>query len=483
MSAKILVADDEQSLRFVLGKALEAKGYAVDYAVDGDEAWKRLGEGGYALAFLDVKMPGPSGLDLLTRCRGLARPPMVIIMTAQNTMQNAVQAMKLGAYDYLTKPFDLEQAELLAARALESRRKERELATAVPKAPAGAEAAPPAAEGEPVLLGRSGPMQQIYKLIGRVADSTAAVLIHGESGTGKELIARITHLNSSRAKQPFVAVNAAAIPRDLLESELFGHEKGAFTGATDRRKGKFELASGGTLFLDEIGEMSLDLQSKLLRVLQDGTIDRVGGEKPIRVDVRLITATNRQLSDMVRDRTFREDLYYRLNVIQIEVPPLRARKEDIPLLADSFLARYSAQFSLGNRYLAPDAVEALRNYAFPGNVRELENLVKRALLLSSGNVISRDDIVQFFSTDPVPGAAEAEASLESLVEQHLVRFIMKTDLNRRGELYHQVLEMAERPLLRLVLDRLHSNQLRAADALGINRNTLRKRLKELGLKE
>ncbi len=478
--ARVLVADDEQSLRFVLGKALEARNYAVEYASDGDEAWKKITTGNYALAFLDVKMPGPSGLDLLTRCKTMSQPPMVIIMTAQNTMQNAVQAMKLGAYDYLTKPFDLAEAENLAARALESRRKEKELAAEPP--PVSREPAAPPGDA-PILLGRSGAMQQIYKLIGRVADSTAAVLIHGESGTGKELIARVIHLNSSRHDQPFVPVNAAAIPRDLLESELFGHEKGAFTGATDRRKGKFELASGGTLFLDEIGEMSLDLQSKLLRVLQDGTIDRVGGEKSIKVDVRLVTATNRNLNEMVRDRTFREDLFYRLNVILIEVPPLRARREDIPLLADNFLKRYAAQFNLGSRYLAPEAIEALQNYTFPGNVRELENLVKRALLLSSGNVISRDDIVQFFSTEPIPGVDGAEASLESTVEQHLNRLLLKTDLNKAGNLYHQVLEMVERPLLRLVLERLHSNQLRAADTLGINRNTLRKRLRELGLKE
>ncbi len=482
MATRILVADDEQSLRFVLGKALEAKHYAVDYASDGNEAWNKLNGGDYAIAFLDVKMPGPSGLDILGRCRQLSRPPMVVIMTAQNTMQNAVQAMKLGAFDYLTKPFDLTEAENVAQRALDSRRKEKELSTAAVPPPSTEESAP-ASSDSPILLGRSGAMQQIYKLIGRVADSTAAVLIHGESGTGKELIARVIHQNSSRAEQPFVPVNAAAIPRDLLESELFGHEKGAFTGASDKRKGKFELASSGTLFLDEIGEMSLDLQSKLLRVLQDGTIDRVGGEKPIKVDVRLITATNRNLPEMVRDRMFREDLYYRLNVILIEVPPLRARREDIPLLADAFLKRYSAQFNLGNRYLAPESVEALRNYSFPGNVRELENLVKRALLLSSGNVISRDDIIQFFSTDPIPGAEAAEASLENTVEQHINRLLLKTDLNKPGNLYHEVLEMVERPLLRLVLERLHANQLRAADTLGINRNTLRKRLRELGLKD
>lgn len=483
MPTRVLVADDEQSLRFVLGKALEARDFEVEYASDGDEAWGKLSGSSYTLAFLDVKMPGPSGLEILAKCRELANPPMVIIMTAQNTMQNAVQAMKLGAFDYLTKPFDLTEAENLAVRALESRRREKELASAPAPVAREKDTGGAVSQDGPVLLGRSPAMQQIYKLIGRVADSTAAVLIHGESGTGKELIARVIHQNSSRAEQPFVPVNAAAIPRDLLESELFGHEKGAFTGATDRRKGKFELASSGTLFLDEIGEMSLDLQSKLLRVLQDGTIDRVGGEKPIRVDVRLVTATNRNLNEMVRDRTFREDLYYRLNVILIEVPPLRARRDDIPLLADSFLRRYSAQFNLGTRYLAPEAIEALRGYSFPGNVRELENLVKRALLLSSGSVISRDDIVQFFSTEPIPGAEGAEASLESAVEQHLNRLLMKTDLNKPGNLYHQVIEMTERPLLRLVLERLHANQLRAADALGINRNTLRKRLRELGLKE
>jgi len=468
--ARILIADDEQSLRLVLGRALEQQGHQVELAADGDMALSALQHKRFDLAFLDIKMPGASGLDILSRVRDLPKPPPVIIMTAQSTMANAVEAMKQGAFEYLTKPFDLDVAEALARRALEAGRESERLA----KRPSLADAAP--AER---IVGRSAPMQQIYKLVGKVAASGAAVLLTGESGTGKELLARTIHEHSRRTEGPFVAVNMAAIPRELLESELFGHLRGAFTGATEKRRGKFDLASGGTLFLDEIGEIPLEVQSKLLRALQEHEIAPVGSEKPQPVDVRLIAATNADLGTAVRAGKFREDLFYRLNVIPIHVPPLRERREDVAQLSHHFLRVHGKAFEV-KKDLSPEGLEVLQCYSFPGNVRELENIIKRALLTAPGPVLLAGDLQPLLG-DGKKTPDLADATFEDVAAERITALVDRLDLSRASNLHEVALSAIERPLFRLLLDRTGGNQLKTAKILGINRNTLRKRLKQLGL--
>ncbi|MEW6776503.1 MAG: sigma-54 dependent transcriptional regulator [Bdellovibrionota bacterium] len=467
-AARVLIADDEQNLRLVLGKALEQQGHEVVLASDGDAALKELSGAPFDLAFLDIKMPGASGLEILSRVRERPDAPAIVIMTAQSTMANAVEAMKRGAFDYLTKPFDLGAAEALARRAIEARRKGL-------GALEGDEDVAPAER----IVGRSAPMQEIYKLVGKVAASDAAVLITGESGTGKELIARTVHEHSRRAENPFVAVNMAAIPKELLESELFGHVKGAFTGATERRRGKFEIATGGTLFLDEIGEMPLEVQSKLLRALQEKEVNSVGAEKATLVDVRLIAATNADLSSLVKAGKFREDLYYRLNVIPLHVPPLRSRREDIALLVKHFLRVHGTAFEV-KKEISPEAMELLQGYSFPGNVRELENIAKRALLTSPGALILADDVRPLLGGG---GAAEdlADQGFEDVIAERIATLVDRLDLSHTRNLHEIALAAVERPLLRLLLDRTGGNQLKTAQILGINRNTLRKRLRQLGL--
>ena len=470
-SARILIADDEDSLRLVLARALKSAGHEVVEAPDGDAAWAELEKGGVDAAFLDIKMPGLSGLEILTRASGRPNPPPIVIMTAQSTMANAVEAMKSGAFDYLTKPFDLNDAEKLAGRALDAARLSKKLEKKSTKP----EDLPPTER----IVGTSAPMQEIYKLVGKVAGSDAAVLVTGESGTGKELIARTLHEYSRRASEPFVAVNMAAIPRELLESELFGHVRGAFTGAVERRRGKFQLASGGTLFLDEIGEMPLDVQGKLLRALQEREIDPVGSEKSVAIDVRLVAATNVDLESQVKAGKFREDLYYRLNVIPIEVPPLRERREDITQLAEHFLRVHGKAFN-SSKQLAPEALSLLESYSFPGNVRELENIVKRVILTAPGDVIVADDVRPLLG-EGRSAEALADQSFEDVVAERISSLVDQLDLSTTENLHEIALQAIERPLFRLLLDRTGGNQLKTAKILGINRNTLRKRLRQLGL--
>ena len=328
---KVLIVDDDESVRWVLKKSLEKEGMTAVLAQDAAEAFERLNEGGIAIVLMDIRMPGMSGFEALDKIQKDGRGVSVIIMTAQATMQNAIEAMRRGAFDYITKPFDLDEVNLLVQKAIDVRRLSQEV-TAL--------RAEVREKYEGGLVGNTPAMQEIYKTIGRVAESDATVLIHGESGTGKELVARAIHYHSKRAGRPFVAVNSAAIPSELLESELFGHEKGAFTGAVNRKIGKFEAAAGGTMFLDEIGDMSLPLQGKLLRVLQEREFERVGGTESIRTDVRVIAATHQNLEKAVREKRFREDLFYRLNVIQLNIPPLRKRKDDIPPLAEYFMQKH-----------------------------------------------------------------------------------------------------------------------------------------------
>jgi two-component system nitrogen regulation response regulator GlnG len=464
----VLIVDDDESVRWVLKKSLEKEGIETVLAKNAAEALERIKEGDIAIVLMDIRMPGMSGLDALDRIQADGQGTSVIIMTAQATMQNAIEAMRRGAFDYITKPFDLDEVNILLKKAIEVRRLSQEV-TAL--------RAEVREKYEGGLVGNTAAMQEIYKTIGRVAESDATVLIHGESGTGKELVARAIHYHSRRAGRPFVAVNSAAIPSELLESELFGHEKGAFTGAIGRKIGKFEAAAGGTLFLDEIGDMDLPLQGKLLRVLQEREFERVGGTEPIRSDVRVLAATHRNLDKAVREKRFREDLYYRLNVIQINIPPLRKRKDDIVPLADFFMQKYQAG-ETRKKLLTPETLKILRAYDWPGNVRELENAIQRAVTLSQGDKIFPDALPpQIFK----PGQG-AHLSFENFLEEKLADLVERMGGLDRGDIYSMVLQRVEKPLITLVLKKTEGNQVRAASLLGINRNTLRKKIKELGIK-
>jgi two-component system nitrogen regulation response regulator GlnG len=376
--------------------------------------------------------------------------------------------MKRGALDYLVKPFGMAEVTALSDKALRTRALEREVREL------RREVSRQWTPGER-LVGRSPELLETFKTIGRVAGSDVSVLITGESGTGKELVARAIHGASPRAEAPFAAVNTAAIPRDLLESELFGHERGAFTGAVATRAGLLRDASGGTVFLDEIGDMPVELQAKLLRVLQSGEVTPVGGRSATHVDLRILAATHRDLDAAVREGRFREDLLYRLRVVPIQIPPLRERREDIPLLAEHFTARYAEELSSGPRYLADATLERLTAYDWPGNVRELENSIKRALVLSSGDVLAPED---FAFLDEGTTRGEARAELGQLVTQEVEAALAAPE---PGEIHRRILERAERPLLEAVLAHTEGNQIRAAALLGINRNTLRKKIVELGI--
>ncbi|NCP77695.1 MAG: sigma-54-dependent Fis family transcriptional regulator [Desulfuromonadales bacterium] len=467
----ILVADDEESMRWVLDKSLKKQGFHVDLAENGLQARQLSRKKSYDLALLDIKMPGLQGLELLRLMQEESPRTLVVIMTAEATMENAVAAMKHGAFDYLTKPFDLEALEAILIKARNTAKISGQLDRLRDEIQR---------QNSPghTIVGNSRTMQEVYKTLGRIAMSDVTVLVTGESGTGKELIARAVHSNSSRLGKPFIAINCAAIPHDLLESELFGHERGAFTGATERKAGKFEQAEGGTLFLDEIGDMPLELQAKLLRVLQEKEITRTGGTQSLPVDVRIVAASNQNLMDMVRDKTFREDLFYRLNVVPIELPPLRERKEDLPELTNFFLQRARQEMGVRVDGVSDKALQLLQQHRWPGNVRELENLIKRASLLTANQVLQPADFTSLNGTVTVAQQAE---SLESLVANKLQASLANMNLGELNNLYAMVLEQVERPLINIILQQTRGNQVRSAEILGINRNTLRKKIKELGI--
>lgn len=466
---RILIADDESSIRFVLREALESQGYNVSECTDGTSALEALETENFDLAFLDIRMPGATGIEILERLQTSPLDTSIVIITAQSTFESAVKAMKLGALDYLSKPFTLGEVQALSDKALRSRALELEVRAL--RREVGRSLAP----GGERMVGRSGALLEAFKTVGKVAGRNVPVLVTGESGTGKELIARAIHAASERAEAPFVPVNAAAIPRDLLESELFGHEKGSFTGAIEARAGRFREASGGTLFLDEIGDMSLDLQAKLLRVLQSGEVTSVGGRTTEDVDVRIVAATNRDLDAAVRGRSFREDLLYRLRVVPVVLPPLRDRIEDIRSLAEYFVSRYGIDLAGAHCGISDSAIESLEGYSWPGNVRELENAIRRALVLSSGGVLTSDD---FSFLTEIPGEQPEAGRLESLVSQEAQEAL--TD-GEPSDLYRSLLDRVELPLLETVLEHTGGNQIRAAALLGINRNTLRKKISELSL--
>jgi two-component system nitrogen regulation response regulator GlnG len=467
--ARILVADDEPSIRWLLERLLRQAGHAVTLVEDGQTALDAARREAFDLVFVDIRMPGLDGLAVLSRLRAEAPETSVIVMTAHGSVRAAVEAMQGGAYDYVQKPFDNDEVLLLVERAIAARALAREvvlLRTGIQEVwEFGA------------LVGKSARMQEVYKTIGRIAGSDVTVLLGGESGTGKEVVARAIHHYSRRAGKPFVAVSCAAIPGTLLESELFGHERGAFTDAHHRRLGKFEVASGGTVYLDEVGDLGLDLQPKLLRALQEREFERVGGDEPIRVDVRVMAATNRDLEAFIREGRFREDLFYRLNVVSLVLPPLRERREDIPYLVDHFLAKYAD--SLGERRLAAETLERLTAYGWPGNVRELENVIQRAMVMATGGIVLPEHLP--IAATPLPTPVR-EGTLEALIEEKLDECVRGLGARDSANLYDLVLMLVERPLLRAVLRETGGNQLRAAALLGINRNTLRKKLRALGLR-
>jgi two-component system nitrogen regulation response regulator GlnG len=468
-AGRILIADDEDSLRWVLEKGFRGAGYEVNAVKDGTAALREVEGEPFDLILLDVRMPGIDGLSLLKQVREKRPDAQVVIMTAHGTMETAVAAMQAGAYDYLAKPFDLDAALLLAERALTARRLTQEV-TALRSGlrevwEFGA------------LVGRHPTMQEVYKAIGRVAASDVSVLLRGESGTGKEVVARALHHYSRRAGRPFVGISAAAIPATLLESELFGHEKGAFTDAKERRLGKLELAHGGSVFFDEIGDTPPELQVKLLRALQERTFERVGGHELIRMDVRVLAATHRDLEAMMKAGRFREDLFYRLNVVTLSLPALRDRRGDIPLLAEHFLAKYAE--TLGERVVAADAMDRLVGYDWPGNVRELENVIQRAMVMASAGVI----LPEHLPIGPVSAAATVatDASLEDIIERKMHECVRGLRGHAAANLHSLMVGLVEKPLLRAVMRETKGNQVRAAQLLGINRNTLRKKLKEHGI--
>ena len=469
MAARILIADDEDSLRWVLEKGLRGVGYDVTSVKDGEEAVRVFEAQPFDLVFLDVRMPGVDGLAALARIREIRADATVVVITAHGTMDTAIQAMQRGAYDYLNKPFDLDEVLLLSERALAASRLTQEVARLRTGLAEVREFS--------ALIGRHPRMQDVYKTIGRIAGTDVTVLLRGESGTGKELVARAIHHYSRRSGRPFVAVSCAAIPGTLLESEMFGHERGAFTDAKERRLGKFELAHGGTLYLDEIGDMPVDLQTKLLRALQERTIERVGGHESIAIDVRVLAATNRDLEALMKEGRFREDLYYRLNVVTVNLPPLRERRRDIPLLVEHFLAKHVEE--LGERGVAPEALDRLVGYDWPGNVRELENVVQRAMVMATAGVI----LPEHLPIGPVSAAASVavDATLEEIIERKLMECVRGLRERSSANLYDLVVGLVEKPLLRAVLRETSGNQVRAAQILGINRNTLRKKLTEHGI--
>jgi two-component system nitrogen regulation response regulator GlnG len=466
-TGSVLVVDDDSAIRAVVGQALRRAGHDVTLVASLVEMRRALAAARPEVLVTDVVLPDGNGLDMVA---GLvaAHPGLpVIVLSAQNTLTTAVRATEVGAYDYLPKPFDLDAlAEAVAG--------------ALGRGQDGAVAAIGDEDRALPLIGRSPAMQEVYRVIARVVANDLTVLISGESGTGKELVARAIHDLGPRRRAPFVAINMAAIPRELIEAELFGHERGAFTGAQARNAGRFEQAAGGTLFLDEIGDMPIEAQTRLLRVLQSGEFTTVGGARPIRADVRIVAATNRDLTRLVASGQFREDLFYRLNVVPIALPSLRERRQDVPLLARHFLER-AAEGGLPRRQLSEKAVAALVRHDWPGNVRELENLMRRLAVLSRDEVIGAADVAAELGAPP-ESAPSGDPGIEQAVRTRLA-CIEREEPHRLddGTLYDRVIAEVERPLIEAMLARHGGNQLRAARALGINRNTLRKRLDTLSI--
>jgi len=460
----VLIVDDELNIRRVLAAMLAREGYEVTTAADGEQALAVLQKTPVHVVVTDLVMPRLGGMELLGRVAADFPDVPVIVITAHGTVDSAVQALKAGAFDYITKPFEQEELKKVIAKATRAHEIERQNVHG-----------PTAAGEKPPLVGESAAIRQTYEIVAKVAESPSTVLITGESGTGKELIARELHRGSSRRDKPLIKVNCAAIPKDLVESELFGYEKGAFTGAVGSKPGRFELADGGTLFLDEIGEVPVEMQVKLLRALQESEFERVGGIKTIHVDVRLITATNRDLKALIADGRFREDLYYRLAVVPISLPPLRDRKEDIPLLVEHFIGKYNQRLGKRVDRVDDDAMQMLLAYAWPGNIRELENLMERSVLFAEGPVILGSSLPDALR-ERVPGPAVPIAAVGPLGA------IAAPSGASMKEIVRQAQAELEKELISRALDETAGNVTRAAKRLQISRKSLQVKMKDLGLR-
>jgi DNA-binding NtrC family response regulator len=448
----ILVIEDKDSMREMLYKTLEAEGYEVETALDGEKGVEKAKEKKYDLVLSDLKLPQMDGIQVLSALKELDTDVSVILMTAYGTIEKAVEAMKEGAFDFLTKPFDTDHLSVLIKRALENRRLMAE--NVLLREELGHNL------GYAEIIGKCGKMQEVSKLIQKVAPSDSTVLLLGESGTGKELFARAIHSLSNRKNGPYVAINCAAIPRELLENELFGSERGAYTGSVARKMGKFEIAQGGTIFLDEVGDLDIALQAKLLRVLQDKTFERLGGTKTLSVDVRLIAASNVDLKKAIDKKEFREDLFYRLSVFPINIPPLRERREDIPELTAYFVKKYCAEMKKPNKSISPEAISILDKYHWPGNVRELENTIERAIILCEGKRILPEHLAIRISTP------------------NEIRLREGAGLKEVGQ-YAQA--EAERGLIVRVLNQVRGNKRKAAQALKIDYTTLFEKIKKYSI--
>jgi two-component system, NtrC family, nitrogen regulation response regulator GlnG len=458
----VWVVDDDRSIRWVFEKALSREGILHRTFASAQEAMNELESDCPQVLVSDIRMPGPSGLELLQAAKSRHPNLPVIIMTAYSDLESAVSAFQGGAFEYLPKPFDVDQAVELIRRALDESVREDE--------------APENASATPDMLGQAPAMQEVFRAIGRLAQSSATVLITGESGTGKELVARALHRHSPRASKPFVAINTAAMPKDLLESELFGHERGAFTGAQAMRRGRFEQAEGGTLFLDEIGDMPAELQTRLLRVLSDGTFYRVGGHQPIRASVRVIAATHQDLEARVREGLFREDLFHRLNVIRLRLPSLRERRGDIPLLVKHFLAKSASETGVEPKRVSEAAMSELAAQDFPGNVRQLENLCHWLTVMSPTQVIEVADL-------PPEARAQSQAregtNWLGMLEQEAERMLARGETGLMTRLSRDF----ERSLIAKALAKTGGRRIEAANLLGMGRNTITRKIAELGIEE
>jgi len=465
-AAHILLIEDDASLASNLTDVLQEDGFLVTVCNRGDEGLRLTGKVEFDVVLTDLRLPGLSGLELVRQLHQTQPRLPVVLMTAHGTIETAIEATKLGAYDYLQKPFEMRELLSVLHRAAEAGRLMREPVN-LPDAPVASGTA---------LVGQCRAMQDVCKELGRIAARPVTVLIRGETGTGKELIARAIYQHSLRANAPFIAINCAAVPENLLESELFGHERGAFTGADQRRIGRFEQANKGTLFLDEIGDLSLNTQVKLLRVLQQQTFQRVGGTETITVDVRVLAATHCDLEAMIRDGKFREDLFHRLNVVCLQIPPLRERREDIPILVQHFFRKYASDFGVENPAISPDAIAVLQADPWPGNVRELENMTRRLLLGARGLAINADAVRQALAARN-PDSAGSGNSFAIYAADLLAR-AQKGDL---ADAHARMLAEAEREILKQAITLAEGNQAKAARWLGLSRLTLREKLKQLGL--
>ena len=483
----VLVIDDDDDLRYSLKRILSARNYLVIEAASGEEGLTAAEKHSPQVILLDNRMGGMSGIEALQHLRGIDTNAMIILMTAYGTTQTTIEAMKFGAFDYIMKPFDLKKILALTEAALNASKD-------LDKASADNSTTSATVSEEDIrggLIGSSSAMQEVFKTIGQVAASDVTVMVTGESGTGKELIARAIFKNSLRVNKPFIAVNCAAIPENLIESELFGHEKGAFTGAADRRIGKFEQCDGGTIFLDEIGDMALPTQTKILRALQEGEIQRVGSSGTIKVNVRMLAATNKLIESMVAEKTFREDLYYRLNVVRIQIPPLRERMEDVPQLIDFVLKRLANDSKSNTQSISPEALEILSCYKWPGNVRELENIVYRSAVMAQGDSILIKDLPQevidsagdisLLAPADKANTVESIPAKEAVLGTPVVSPLEGLYQKLREEHGNNILEHAERAIIARALAETGGKLAPAAEILGMTRTTLRKRTDQYGL--